>query len=245
MKKLIGLLLIALIFPSFIFAETIILKSGEKVEGKIIERTDDYIRIDFYDVPLTYYLKNIKSIDGKENIYSPKEMAIETNQEINHPNKASEPETSFETKQTYTQNDKSEGVTEYSANKKLENIPLQPNQDLNRVIGVIAGGINLFIFLVSILIIVACWKIFNKAGKPGWACIVPIYNLYVFVQIAGKPGWWLVLLLIPFVNFIISIILYIEIAKKFGKGAGFGIGMVLLPFIFFPILAFSDAQYES
>ena len=96
-----------------------------------------------------------------------------------------------------------------------------------------------------ILMIAACWKIFTKAGQPGWASIIPIYNWYIICKIVGRPGWWVILLLIPFVNFIIGIILCIDLAKSFGKGVGFGIGLVLLGVIFFPILAFGSAQYQG
>ena|ERR1017187_7474870 len=100
-------------------------------------------------------------------------------------------------------------------------------------------------FAIVILLIVAMWKVFSKAGQPGWACIIPIYNLYVLCKIAGRPGWWVLLMLIPFVNFIILIIIAIDIAKAFGKGVGFGIGLILLPFIFYPILGFGSAQYQG
>jgi len=100
-------------------------------------------------------------------------------------------------------------------------------------------------FAVLILMIAAMWKVFTKAGQPGWAILIPFYNLYVLCKIAGRPGWWLILCLIPFVNFIIFIILDIDIAKNFGKGVGFGIGLLLLPFIFFPILGFGSAAYQG
>src|SRR4030095_11983646 len=79
--------------------------------------------------------------------------------------------------------------------------------------------------LISLLLIVAMWKVFTKAGQPGWASIIPIYNLYIWCKIVGRPWWWILLMLIPFVNFIILIILCIDTAKSFGKGAGFGIGL--------------------
>lgn len=75
------------------------------------------------------------------------------------------------------------------------------------------------------------------------AAIVPIYNAYVFLQIAGKPGWWLVLLLIPIVNLVVGIIAMLSFCKNFGKGGGFAAGMIFLPIIFYPILAFGDAAY--
>ena len=98
---------------------------------------------------------------------------------------------------------------------------------------------------ICVLIIAAMWKVFTKAGQPGWASIIPIYNLYVLCKIAGRPGWWLLLMLIPFVNFIIFIVLSIDIAKSFGKGVGFALGLFFLGFIFWPILGFGSAQYHG
>jgi len=110
-----------------------------------------------------------------------------------------------------------------------------------------APGPLFWIFWLAfmILMIAACWKIFTKAGQPGWASIIPIYNWYILCKIVGRPGWWVILLLIPFINFIIGIILCIDLAKSFGKGVGFGIGLILLGLIFFPILGFCSAQYQG
>lgn len=99
--------------------------------------------------------------------------------------------------------------------------------------------------LIALLLIVAMWKVFTKAGQPGWASIIPIYNLYIWCKIVGRPGWWIILLLIPFVNIIVGIILCIDMAKSFGKGVGFGIGLALLGIIFWPILGFGSAQYQG
>lgn len=99
------------------------------------------------------------------------------------------------------------------------------------------------IFIV--LVIASLWKVFSKAGQPGWAAIIPIYNVYIMCKVAGRPGWWLLLMLIPLVNVIIAIILNVDIAKRFGKGVGFAIGLIFLPFIFWPILAFGRAQYQG
>lgn len=98
---------------------------------------------------------------------------------------------------------------------------------------------------VIILMIVSMWKVFTKAGQPGWASIIPIYNMIVMLQIANKPLWWIILFFIPIANIIIAIMMNIAIAEKFGKGAGFGIGLSFLGFIFMPILAFGDAQYSA
>jgi hypothetical protein len=103
----------------------------------------------------------------------------------------------------------------------------------------------IFWLAFTILMIAACWKIFTKAGQPGWAAIIPIYNLYIWCKIVGRPWWWILLMLIPFVNFIITIILCIDLAKSFGKGVGFGLGLVFLGIIFFPILGFGSAQYQG
>lgn len=107
------------------------------------------------------------------------------------------------------------------------------------------GIVFWLIYAVVIIVTVAgIWKVFEKAGEPGWAAIIPIYNVIVLLKIAGKPVWWIILLLIPLVNFIVSILVSIEVAKRFGKGAGFGIGLALLPFIFYPVLGFGDARYN-
>jgi len=103
----------------------------------------------------------------------------------------------------------------------------------------------IFWLAVMILIIAGCWKVFTKAGQPGWASIIPIYNVYIWCKIVGRPGWWVILLLIPFVNFIIGIILSIDLAKSFGKGVGFGLGLALLGFLFWPILGFGRAKYQG
>lgn len=116
-----------------------------------------------------------------------------------------------------------------------------------------AGGIFALLFsgfglvcwlIVAILMIAGFWKTFEKAGQPGWAAIIPIYNLYILLQIVGRPGWWILLYLIPLVNIIIPIIVGIDVAKSFGKDTLFG---VLLLWLFMPIgfllLGFGDAQY--
>ena len=94
-------------------------------------------------------------------------------------------------------------------------------------------------------VIAGVWKTFVKAGQPGWAALVPVYNCYILLKIAGKPAWWLLLFFVPLVNVVITIIVSLEIAKTFGKGTGFGIGLVFLGFIFYPILGFSDAVYQN
>ncbi len=109
-----------------------------------------------------------------------------------------------------------------------------------------AGGTILVVYLaVIVLFIAGFWKVFTKAGQPGWAAIVPIFNMYILCKVAGRPGWWLLLFFIPIVNLIISAIVSIDVAKAFGKGVGFGIGLWLLGMIFYPILGFGSAQYQG
>jgi hypothetical protein len=112
----------------------------------------------------------------------------------------------------------------------------------------LAAGLGMGMMLVwcavLLIIIISLWKIFEKAGKPGWAAIIPIYNMIVMLEIAGKPIWWFILMLIPFVNLIVIIIVLIAFARNYGKGVGFAIGLLLLPFIFYPMLAFGDARYQ-
>lgn len=96
---------------------------------------------------------------------------------------------------------------------------------------------------LSVFYIISLWKIFTKAGQPGWAAIIPIYNTYVLLKIVGKPGYWLVLMLIPGVNFVFAIWSMNMLSKSFGKDEGFTVGLILLSFIFYPILAFGSAKY--
>ncbi len=105
------------------------------------------------------------------------------------------------------------------------------------------GGI--FWLAAVVFVIAGVWKVFTKAGQPGWAAIVPFYNIIVLLQIVGKPLWWLILMLIPVVNLVIAILVMIELAAKFGKGMGFALGLVFLGFIFFPILGFGSARYQG
>lgn len=97
--------------------------------------------------------------------------------------------------------------------------------------------------IVILLLIAAMWKIFSKAGQPGWAAIIPIYNWIVWCKIVGRPAWWVLLLLICFPIF--YIILCLDLAKSFGKGGGFAVGLILLSIIFFPILGFGSATYQG
>jgi len=110
-----------------------------------------------------------------------------------------------------------------------------------------SGGGNTALWLLGllwcVLLIVALWKVFTKAGQPGWAAIIPIYDWLVLLRVIGRPWWWFLLLLIPFVNIVILIIMMLDLAKSFGRGVGFGIGLILFPAIWGLILAFGSSQY--
>lgn len=115
----------------------------------------------------------------------------------------------------------------------------------NAAMAGLAGAMGLVWLVIAVVMIAALWKIFVKAGEPGWAAIIPIYNAIVLLKIVGRPLWWLILFLIPFVNLIIAFIVAFDLAKVFGKGAGFALGMIFLAPIFYPVLAWSDAKYQG
>jgi hypothetical protein len=102
---------------------------------------------------------------------------------------------------------------------------------------------QLLLLLIWVVVLVGNWKVYEKAGQPGWASIIPIYNFYILLKIVGKPTWWLIMLIIPGVNFIFGIWALNMLSKSFGKDEGFTIGMIVLSFIFIPILGFGDARY--
>lgn len=117
--------------------------------------------------------------------------------------------------------------------------------DSNGLLGAVFGGAMLLVWLaVAVVVIVGAWKMFEKAGQPGWAILIPFYNAYILLKIAGRPGWWLLLYIIPLVNFVIAAIVAMDIAKSFGQSAAWG--FVLL-FLFcgigYLILGFGSSRY--
>ena len=105
---------------------------------------------------------------------------------------------------------------------------------------------------VIVFYIVVAWKINEKAHQPGWACLIPFYNVYVFTQIIKRPGWWMLLYLVgiipvagPIAALVISITDTIRLARVFGRSDGFAVGLFLLAPIFNPILAFGDSSYDE
>ena len=111
----------------------------------------------------------------------------------------------------------------------------------------VAGGIMIVYFIVvlaiMVLIIAGMWKMFVKAGKPGWGAIVPFYNMYCLFEMSFGSGWLFLLLLVPCVDVIMEIIMMVKLAKAFGKGGGFAVGLIFLPYVFIPMLGFGDAEY--
>jgi hypothetical protein len=109
-----------------------------------------------------------------------------------------------------------------------------------------SGNVELFVTLVLTAVIFAgFWKTFEKAGEPGWAGLIPIYNLYVLVRISGNAWWWFVLFFIPVINFFATLKISIDVAGKFNKGLLFGLGLTFISFVFYPLLGFGDYQYQG
>ena len=103
--------------------------------------------------------------------------------------------------------------------------------------------VNLIEFIIAVIVVVAMWKVFTKAGEAGWAALIPFYNFYKLFKISMGNGWFFILLFIPLVNYIAIILLGINLARAFGKSGGFAVGLILLTPIFIMLLGFSDAQY--
>jgi hypothetical protein len=117
-----------------------------------------------------------------------------------------------------------------------------------QIVGIVGGVIGyFFLWLFSMAIaafILACmWRIFTKAGKPGWAALVPFYNTLVMLEFLGRPWWFLLLMFVPLANVVIEIIIIFDYAKSFGKSTAFGFGLLFLSIIFIPILAFGPSRY--
>jgi hypothetical protein len=98
---------------------------------------------------------------------------------------------------------------------------------------------------LTVVVFAGFWKVFEKAGEPGWAAIIPIYNLYVLIRVSGNAWWWLILLFIPVINLLATIKISIDVAGKFGKGILFGLGLTFLSFVFYPLLGFGNYRYQD
>jgi hypothetical protein len=98
---------------------------------------------------------------------------------------------------------------------------------------------------LGLLTLIGIWALFIKAGKPGWWAIIPFVNSFVLCKVGGKPGWWFILFAIPVVNLVFIVLVYRGVARNFGKGVGFTVGLIFLPFIFFMILGFGQARFNG
>ena len=108
------------------------------------------------------------------------------------------------------------------------------------LIAVLILAVELIVAVMSIMVM---WTIYDRAGQPGWASIVPIYNVIILLKIAGRPAWWFLLMMVPVVNLIVAFMLCMDLAVAFDRGIPFAAGLFLLPFIFYPLLAFGEPDY--
>jgi len=137
------------------------------------------------------------------------------------------------------------------AQTTYETYEMSPEEGAAAAVGIMAllAAMMVPLLILMAIYIISMWKIFTKAGQPGWAAIVPIYNIIVQLNVQGRPTWWIIWWLIPFVNyvgiFVMAIITGLDLAKRFGKGGGFAAGLILLAPIFLLILAFGSAQYQG
>ena len=122
---------------------------------------------------------------------------------------------------------------------------LLQNDSVGNGLAAAFGGAMLIVCLaVAVVFIVGLWKVYVKAGQPGWAVLIPFYNAYILLKIAGRPGWWLLLFFVPLVNIAIAIIVAIDLAKSFGQSALFGVLLLfLLSGIGYLVLGFGDYRY--
>ncbi len=294
-------------------ADTVILRSGQKISGDIVESNGDSLKVEFEGVALTYYMDEIQSINGRMVDPSQDEPPVQASQprasspqaplviktqrgdlireatsdkpvfvvpegeiapaplpddyesmipgsepaaapaaqpEIMGPAPASEPELALPEAEPVSVgtvqedlSDKEDFADLYARMRAAEEKTGQAKMKLSPAIKSIMVFLNLVIWAVVLVLVISNWVMFDKAGQPGWAAIIPFYNLYILLKIARRPGWWLLLYFLPVVSIVITLIVGIDIAKNFGKGVGFGIGIFIFPYIFVPILAFGSATY--
>ncbi|WP_183564470.1 DUF5684 domain-containing protein [Mucilaginibacter sp. SP1R1] len=111
------------------------------------------------------------------------------------------------------------------------------------VVLALLGAILIPALIVGLISLIGMWKVYTKAGKPGWAVIIPIYSTIVLLEIIGKPIWWIFLFLVPCVNIIFAMWAINLLSKSFGQSEGFTVGLLVLPFVFFPVLGFGNYTY--
>ena len=108
------------------------------------------------------------------------------------------------------------------------------------------NGVLWFLYIAAIVAFIAgLWMVFTKAGEDGWKAIIPIWNVLILLKIVGREWWWIILMLIPIVGFIVWIIVALDLAKSYGRGTGFGIGLIIFPYIWTIILGFGSDTYKG
>lgn len=136
----------------------------------------------------------------------------------------------------------------YTTYDMTNSIDMADSVAVGSAFGILAG-MSLIMWVISLAIgifsIITMWKVFAKAGKPGWASLIPIYNLVVLFQVSGMSPWYILLMCIPIANLVVAILLNVKLAEKFGKTGGFAVGLIFLNVIFMAILAFGDAEYQA
>jgi|SRR6185312_2930456 len=126
----------------------------------------------------------------------------------------------------------------------MQNYDLDPNSSGSiQAVLAILGAILIPLIVMAVITLVGKWKIYEKAGKPGWAALIPVYTWIVMLEIVGKPIWWVFLFFIPCVNIVFMIWTINLLSKSFGQSEGFTVGLILLGFVFYPILGFGSYQY--
>lgn len=120
--------------------------------------------------------------------------------------------------------------------------------DAGALAGIMAfmGIYSLIVLVVTVILLVAMWKIFVKAGKPGWAALIPIYNIVVLMEVCGRPGWWVIWYFVPIAQIVVMVLVSLDLAKKFGKSVAFAIfGLILFPIVGYPMLGFGKSEYKA
>ncbi|GGK84344.1 DUF5684 domain-containing protein [Haloarcula sebkhae] len=121
--------------------------------------------------------------------------------------------------------------------------PLQSSDIIGAPVG--SAVVLLFLFVLIAVRTAGMWAVFSKSGHAGWKAIIPIYNLYVMLQIGEQAWWWLLLTFVPVVNLYAVYKIHAGVARAFGRGIGFGLGLAFLDVLFFPLVGFGDYQYHS
>ncbi len=231
-KKFLFLLIILCIMVSAyaenVYAAKIKLKTGMVVDCQIIEKTDEYVKVDFRGIDVKFALDKIDSIDEDPAVLE--DDLVEPGVDF-----VVQEKSKFQKFSAFFQQSIERERQKTQSNRTCSLDPVSSNE----VIFKTTFALFFFIFMI-----VSLWIINKKAGYPGWAVLVPIYNVYVSVKIAGKPGWWVLLFFVPIVSFFVWIAVSIGIAKNFGKSVGFGFGLMFLSIIFYPILAFGKSTYD-